>query len=102
MWEGSGSSWRDAITLRGHRNWVTSVSFSPDGKIVATGSLDKKVKLWDLKTGADYESTDALEGGVWSVVFSPDGKSVAAGLQPREGEAVKFMPVTPVPNLRAF
>ena len=102
VWEGGAGAWKELTRLRGHKNWVTSVAFSPDGKIVATGSLDRKVKLWDVVTGADYESTDALEGTVWAVAFSPDGKSVAVGLQPREGEGVKFVPVTAIPKLRAF
>ena len=38
-------------TLVGHSNYVTSVSFSPDGKTVVSGSWDKKIKLWSVETG---------------------------------------------------
>src|SRR4030095_6272385 len=39
-------------TLTGHRNTVIPVAFSPDGKTLASGSMDKKIKLWDAQTGA--------------------------------------------------
>jgi WD40 repeat protein len=64
-------------TLRGHARNVWSVSFSPDGHRIASGSFDKTVKLWNVDTGAlERTLTDATQAVV-HVAFSPDGSLVA-------------------------
>ncbi|GAG43641.1 unnamed protein product, partial [marine sediment metagenome] len=35
-------------TLEGHKKYVTSVGFSPDGKYIVSGSNDKTIKIWDI------------------------------------------------------
>ena len=61
-------------TLTGHQDSVKKVSFSSDGKMIASASLDNTVKLW--------QSNGTLEGhtdSVWGVSFSPDWQTLAAG-----------------------
>ncbi len=64
------------LILRGHVGTVRSVSFSPDGKTIASGSDDKTVKIWDAATGTILRSLRGHSGTVTSVFFSPDGKTL--------------------------
>ncbi|KAG2070981.1 WD40 repeat-like protein, partial [Suillus decipiens] len=63
--------------LRGHTSPVSSVSFSPDGTRIVTGSRDKTVRLWDAATGQPVgEPLRGHTDSVWSVSFSPDGARI--------------------------
>ena len=53
--------------------------FSPDGKMVALGSMDETVRLWDVETGACVRKLEGHGSGVNSVCFSPDGRRLASG-----------------------
>ena len=68
------------VSLQGHTNIVETISFSPDGKLIASGSWDKTVKVWDVKTGENLFTFDGDSAYVEAVSFSPDGKWLAAGL----------------------
>ncbi len=69
----------NCLTLEGHKDWVHSVSFSPDGQILASGSDDNTIKLWRISDGDLIKTLKGHEGGVRSVSFSPDGQILASG-----------------------
>ena len=72
------------MSLSSHSDAVESLAFSPDGKTLASGSLDNSIILWDMATRQPLGAP--LMGhisGVWSVAFSPDGKTLASGSRDR-------------------
>ena len=85
----SASAWDDTIrlwdastltpiaTLKGHTSNVDCVSFSPDGKTLASGARDRTIKLWDASTLTLIATRRKTT--TYSVTFSPDGRILASG-----------------------
>ena len=65
--------------LSGHTSSVKSVSFSPDGSTLASGSLDATVRLWSVETGRHLRTLSGHTSWVYSVSYSPDGLTLASG-----------------------
>jgi WD40 repeat protein/tRNA A-37 threonylcarbamoyl transferase component Bud32 len=64
--------------LRGHTGAVTAVAFSPDDRLLASASADKKLKLWDVVSGKEVRTLDGHTDRVIGVAFSPDGRRLAS------------------------
>jgi WD40 repeat protein len=73
------SNWQVIRTFEGHTDGATSVAFSPDGKLLASGSGDCTIELWDVATGSLVRTLEGHTRYVTSVAFSPDGKLLASG-----------------------
>jgi len=65
--------------LKGHTDTVCSVAFSPDSRIIATGSRDKSIKLWHVPNGTLVHTLHGHEDGIYALAFSPDGRTLASG-----------------------
>ncbi|MEH2373493.1 MAG: hypothetical protein V7K15_10600 [Nostoc sp.] len=86
-------------TLQGHSGSVHSVTFSPDGRIIASGSGDKTIKLWDVSTGREISTLQEHSSYVDSVAFSPDGKTLASG---SDDKTMKLWDVTTGGQIRTL
>jgi len=59
-------------------NRIFCLRFSPDGRHLASGLFDGKVRIWNQRDGSSrvFHNSDT---GIWSACFSPDGRQIAAG-----------------------
>lgn len=71
------------LVLLGHQGKVNSVTFSPDGKLVATAGDDRKVMVWNALTGEKLTILSGHKYPVRGVAFSPDGKLLATASEDR-------------------
>lgn len=70
-------SGRFIAALKGHVGGMTQVAYSPDGKTLATGAYDGRIKLWNIATLQEV-ATLPHRGTINALRFSPDGNTLAA------------------------
>ncbi|MBU1238683.1 protein kinase [Myxococcota bacterium] len=83
----------------GHRNFIYSATFSPDGRYIGTASWDRRAKTWDSKTGTLVSNLVGHSDHLYDIAFSPDGLRVATSSwdktikiwDPRSGELMKTL-----------
>ncbi|MCY3759810.1 MAG: T9SS type A sorting domain-containing protein [Gemmatimonadetes bacterium] len=75
LWQNSPNQ---IAALRGHSDLVSSLSFAPDGKTLASASKDRTVKLWDLGTRTPTATLE-FDDSWGELAFSPNGRTLASG-----------------------
>jgi len=85
-WDGKTSKTRYQLrhTLSGHSGYAWKVTFSPDGRYLASGSWDSTIKIWDLEAlkkdpKAKPVTLRGHAGIICGLAFSPDGRHLATG-----------------------
>src|SRR5438034_347921 len=76
-----GAGGAEVRTLKGHRGSVLAVAYAPTGKLLASCSRDKTIKVWDARTGKLKRVLEGHSGGLECIDFSPDGKLLASSSQ---------------------
>ena len=66
--------------LLGHEDRVTGLAFTPDGKFLASGSMDTQIVYWNLAT-RESKSPANLQSAIHSLAFSKDGKHLVVGTE---------------------
>lgn len=69
---------RELATLTGHSGYVCSTAFSPNGWLLASGSSDRTIKLWEMPVGRQLATLTGHSSEVYSVAVSPDGSLLAS------------------------
>lgn len=72
LWQqDSTGAWQSPLVLQGHTNWVTVLTFSPDGEWLASGSYDRTIRIWRWRTGEQVQILHGHTDWVWSIAFHP-------------------------------
>lgn len=75
IWNLAGDS--EKLECAAHGGGVPATQFSPDGLTLATGSKDRKVRIWKAATGELLKTLEGFASPVQTLAFSPDGRMLA-------------------------
>ena len=89
----------ELVLQTGHSEKINSIAFSPDHRLLASGSSDYSVALWDLASGHELRRLVGHANWVKCVAFSPDGKLLASG---SNDKSIKLWDVVTGRELRTF
>ncbi len=71
-------NWQEKAVMRGHKQSVECLAWSPNGQIIASGSFDHSIKFWDATSGKETITLFGHSNEVKSLAFSSDGSTLAS------------------------
>src|SRR5207248_1141412 len=74
------ATWRRQVRLQGHHGGIFGLAFDPSGQHLASGGLDKDLRVWDVESGKTLKTFKTQTAHFSGVAFSPDGKFLAAAI----------------------
>ena len=74
---------REVKTFRGHSHGIWTVAYSPDGLTLASGGVDRLVRIWDIETGRLLRSLRGHTHEIRAAVYTPDGQVLVTGSDDR-------------------
>ncbi len=80
------------IQIQAHAAKVTAIGFSPDGKLLVSGSDDKTVRIFDAASGRAILAMKGHQAGITTVAFAPGGKAIIS--MDKNKKEIKWNPAT--------
>lgn len=71
--------WHCIHTISDHASWVTSVALAPNGSLLVSGSLDNKIRVWNLQTGQELFTLTHHRSAVNALAINPSSDLLASG-----------------------
>jgi WD40 repeat protein len=65
--------------LKGHKNVINGLNFSPDNHLLISGSFDTTARIWDVNTGSCLHTLKGHSDHIYAVAFSPDSRMAVTG-----------------------
>ena len=96
------ANYRLSQTLKGHDGWVRAVTFFPNGFSFASGSYDRKVRLWNVRENQPFETLSKHFGsisGINAIAVHPSGNTFATACIDKSIKIWNFRSGQPVRNL---
>ncbi len=77
------ADWSQLRSYAGHSDSIYAADLSLDGKLLATGSYDRSIKVWETATGNEVVTLQGHHGAVFGLAFHPDGNIIASASDDR-------------------